>query len=77
MTSGTLTMCFIFNVWYVYTFPVITSELPAMEGTLEAVASYKTPGRQICTHVRAVGVQDLSAPILASKYGQIQAYNYT
>ncbi len=48
---------------------VITTELPAVKGTLDAVAHYSPTRSQVCSHVWAVGVQHVHLTVLASKHG--------
>ena len=66
---------FVFTVRYLDTLPVVTSELPAVEGTLDAVALHLCTHRQTGAHVWAVRVDSMHFSFLVSKNCKLETYN--
>jgi len=58
------------------TLAVLAAELPSVERALEAVSLDDAAGRQVGSHVRTVGVDDVRTAVLGAKYSEILAWNY-
>jgi hypothetical protein len=53
------------------TLSIVSAELPAVERTFETVAFDESTGRQICSVVWTIGVDDVSATVFTTENGQM------